>query len=215
MVQNENIQDEELEKNGKPASAETASQATDSDDNAAQGGENPEDVAAAEEGAHDESVAAGEATDAEARIAELESQLAAQRDQYLRLSADFDNYRKNQLKKTNDLLKYGGEDAFRKLLPIIDDFERAVAHNDKTDDIESLREGFNLIYSKFKTYLDQSGVTVIQAEQGDAFDEHLHEAITMFPAPAPELKGKIVDCATKGYKYNDKVIRIAKVVVGE
>ncbi len=214
MVQNENIQDEELEQNGKTASAETASQSTDNDDTAATDGENPE-AAAAEDGAHEESAAAGEGADAQARIAELESQLAAQRDQYLRLSADFDNYRKNQLKKTNDLLKYGGEDAFRKLLPIIDDFERAVAHNDKTDDIESLREGFNLIYSKFKTYLDQSGVTVIPAEQGDAFDEHLHEAITMFPAPAPELKGKIVDCATKGYKYNDKVIRIAKVVVGE
>ncbi len=151
----------------------------------------------------------------EERIAELEEQLKAQKDQYLRMLADFDNFRKNQLKKTNDLLKYGGEQAFTKLLPIIDDFERAVEHNEKADDITALKEGFNLIYNKFKTYLDQSEVTVIAANQGDAFDETVHEAITMFPAPAPELKGKIVDCATKGYKYKDKVIRIAKVVVGE
>ncbi|MCR5394987.1 MAG: nucleotide exchange factor GrpE [Bacteroidales bacterium] len=148
-------------------------------------------------------------------LAELQAQLDAQRDQYLRLMADFDNYRKNQLKKTNDLLTYGGEEAFKKLLPIIDDFERAVEHNEKAEDIEALREGFKLIYGKLKTYLEQSGVSVIAASAGDTFDETQHEAITMFPAPAPELKGKIVDCATKGYKYKDKVIRIAKVVVGE
>lgn len=151
----------------------------------------------------------------EARIAELEAQLAAQKDQYLRMLADFDNFRKNQLKKTSDLLKYGGEEAFKKLLPVIDDFERAVQHNEETEDVESLREGFKLIYGKFKTYLEQNGVHVIEAEPGTAFDENVHEAITMFPAPDPSLKGKIVDCATKGYKYNDKVIRIAKVVVGE
>ena len=148
-------------------------------------------------------------------MADLQAQLDAQKDQYLRLMADFDNYRKNQLKKTNDLLTYGGEEAFKKLLPIIDDFERAVEHNEKAEDIEALREGFKLIYGKLKTYLEQSGVSVIPAASGDAFDETIHEAITMFPAPAPELKGKIVDCATKGYKYKDKVIRIAKVVVGE
>ena len=148
-------------------------------------------------------------------VADLQAQLDAQRDQYLRLMADFDNYRKNQLKKTNDLLTYGGEEAFKKLLPIIDDFERAVEHNEKAEDIEALREGFKLIYGKLKTYLEQSGVSVIPAASGDAFDETIHEAITMFPAPTPELKGKIVDCATKGYKYKDKVIRIAKVVVGE
>ena len=146
---------------------------------------------------------------------DLQNQLKEQKDQYLRLMADFDNYRKNQLKKTNDLLTYGGEEAFKKLLPIIDDFERAVEHNEKTEDVAALREGFKLIFGKFKTYLEQSGVTVIPAAAGESFDENVHEAITMFPAPAPELKGKIVDCATKGYKYKDKVIRIAKVVVGE
>lgn len=182
---------------------------------------NPQKAPAADETAKTEESAEAQAATGDAektpedRIAELEEQLKAQKDQYLRMLADFDNYRKNQLKKTNDLLTYGGENAFTKLLPIIDDFERAVEHNAKADDVEALKEGFNLIYNKFKTYLEQNEVTVIPAAQGDAFDEHMHEAITMFPAPAPELKGKIVDCATKGYKYKDKVIRIAKVVVGE
>lgn len=182
---------------------------------------NPQEAPAADETAKTEESAEAQAAAGDAektpedRIAELEEQLKAQKDQYLRMLADFDNYRKNQLKKTSDLLTYGGENAFTKLLPIIDDFERAVEHNAKADDVEALKEGFNLIYNKFKTYLEQNEVTVIPAAQGDAFDEHMHEAITMFPAPAPELKGKIVDCATKGYKYKDKVIRIAKVVVGE
>lgn len=151
----------------------------------------------------------------EEKIASLEAELAAQKDQYLRMLADFDNYRKNQLKKTNDLLKYGGENAFKNLLPVIDDFERAVEHNKKTDDVEALKSGFELIYGKFKNYLEQNDVKEIPATAGTDFDENVHEAITMIPAPMEELKGKIVDCATKGYKYGDKVIRVAKVVVGE
>ena len=180
--------------------------------------EETQNAAPTEEAANEasENVEGAEQADKELDpVAELQAKLDAQRDQYLHLMADFDNYRKNQLKKTNDLLTYGGEEAFKKLLPIIDDFERAVEHNEKAEDIEALREGFKLIYGKLKTYLEQSGVSVIPASAGDVFDETVHEAITMFPAPAPELKGKIVDCATKGYKYKDKVIRVAKVVVGE
>ena len=180
--------------------------------------EDTQNAAPAEEGANEASESAEDAeqTDKELDpVAELQAKLDAQRDQYLHLMADFDNYRKNQLKKTNDLLTYGGEEAFKKLLPIIDDFERAVEHNEKAEDIEALREGFKLIYGKLKTYLEQSGVSVIPAAAGDTFDETIHEAITMFPAPTPELKGKVVDCPTKGYKYKDKVIRVAKVVVGE
>lgn len=150
----------------------------------------------------------------EEKIAALEAELAAQKDQYLRMLADFDNYRKNQLKKTSELLKYGGENAFKKLLPVIDDFERAVEHNKKTDDVEALKAGFELIYGKFKTYLEQNEVKEIPAAPGTAFDENIHEAITAIPAPAEELKDKIVDCATKGYMYADKVLRVAKVVVG-
>ncbi|MCR5362730.1 MAG: nucleotide exchange factor GrpE [Bacteroidales bacterium] len=191
MEQNEKIENEELKK-------ETEMQEPTSD--------------AAEQAAENEAEKPVEEVDP---LAEMEAKLAAQKDQYLRLMADFDNYRKNQLKKTNDLLTYGGEEAFKKLLPIIDDFERAVEHNEKTEDVAALREGFKLIYGKLRTYLEQNGVTVIPAAAGDEFDENVHEAITMCPAPAPELKGKLVDCATKGYKYKDKVIRIAKVVVGE
>ena len=151
----------------------------------------------------------------EDQIEELQKQLAAQKDAYLRLMADFDNFRKNTLRDKQNLLKYGGEDAFKKLLPVIDDFERAIDHMEKSDDINSLREGVNLIYSKFKTYLEQNELTVIPAEMGETFDENIHDAMTLFPAPTPELKGKIVDCVTKGYKLKDKVIRFAKVVVGQ
>lgn len=151
----------------------------------------------------------------EEQIEELQKQLAAQKDAYLRLMADFDNFRKNTLRDKQNLLKYGGEDAFKKLLPVIDDFERAIDHIEKSDDINSLREGVNLIYSKFKTYLEQNELTVIPAEMGETFDENIHDAMTLFPAPTPELKGKIVDCVTKGYKLKDKVIRFAKVVVGQ
>ena len=149
----------------------------------------------------------------EEQIEELQKQLAAQKDAYLRLMADFDNFRKNTLRDKQNLLKYGGEDAFKKLLPVIDDFERAIDHMEKSDDINSLREGVNLIYSKFKTYLEQNELTVIPAEMGETFDENIHDAMTLFPAPTPELKGKIVDCVTKGYKLKDKVIRHAKVMV--
>ena len=151
----------------------------------------------------------------EEQIEELQKQLAAQKDAYLRLMADFDNFRKNTLRDKQNLLKYGGEDAFKKLLPVIDDFERAIDHMEKSDDINSLREGVNLIYSKFKTYLEQNELTVIPAEMGETFDANIHDAMTLFPAPTPELKGKIVDCVTKGYKLKDKVIRFAKVVVGQ
>ena len=151
----------------------------------------------------------------EEQIEELQKQLAAQKDAYLRLMADFDNFRKNSLKDKQNLLKYGGEDALKKLLPVIDDFERAIDSMEKSDEITSLKEGVNLIYGKFKTYLEQNNLTVIPAAMGDDFDESIHDAMTLFPAPTPDLKGKVVDCVTKGYKLNDKVIRFAKVVVGQ
>lgn len=145
----------------------------------------------------------------------VEEQLAALKDQYLRQAAEFENYRKRVLKEKADLIKYGAEGALKNLLPVIDDFERAVDHMQKTDDVEALREGVMLIYQKFQKYLEQNKVTVIPAAQGDTFDETLHEAVTMFPAPDESLKGKIVDCVTKGYKLDDKVMRYAKVVVGQ
>jgi molecular chaperone GrpE len=129
--------------------------------------------------------------------------------------ADFENYRKNTLKEKQNLLKYGGEETIKKLLPVIDDFERAMTSLESATDVESVKEGVGLIYTKFTAYLDQNGVKAIPAAAGDVFDDSKHDAMTMFPAPTPELKGKIVDCVTKGYTLGDKVIRYAKVVVGQ
>ena len=151
----------------------------------------------------------------EEKVAELEKQLEEQKKSYVYLMADFENYRKRTLSEKQDLLKYGGSETLKKLLPVIDDLERAIDAMEKTDDVASVKEGVNLIYSKFKTYLEQNNLTVIPAAMGDDFNDDIHEAMTMFPAPTPELKGKIVDCVTKGYKLNDKVIRYAKVVVGQ
>lgn len=151
----------------------------------------------------------------EEKIAELEKQLEEQKKSYVYLMADFENYRKRTLSEKQDLLKYGGSETLKKLLPVIDDLERAIDAMEKTDDVASVKEGVNLIYSKFKTYLEQNNLTVIPSAMGDDFNDDIHEAMTMFPAPTPELKGKIVDCVTKGYKLNDKVIRYAKVVVGQ
>lgn len=152
---------------------------------------------------------------ADDRLAELQQKYDVLRNDYLRLMADFENYRKNMLKEKQSLLKYGGEETIKRLLPVIDDFERAIASLDNAADMEAVKEGIHLIYAKFTKFLEQSGVEAIPSAQGDAFDDNLHDAMTMFPAPTPELKGKIVDCVTKGYKLNDKVIRFAKVVVGQ
>lgn len=150
----------------------------------------------------------------EDRIEALEKEVAAHKDAYLRLMAEFDNYRKNTAKDKQALLKYGGEGVLKELLPVIDDFERALASLEKSDDVEGVKEGVNLIYQKFTGFLTKNKVTVIPAAAGDKFDDTIHEAITTFPAPTPDLKDKIIDCPTKGYKLDDKVIRFAKVVVG-
>ena len=148
------------------------------------------------------------------KIEDLEKKSQSLQNDYLRLMAEFDNYRKRTLKEKADLLKNGGEDAIKKLLPVIDDFERALDALEKSDDITAVKEGIELIYSKFKSYLDNNGVKEIPSV-GESFDTEVHEAITTFPAPTPEQKGKVIDCMTKGYKLNDKVIRFSKVVVGE
>lgn len=161
--------------------------------------------------------AAPEASEAtpEERIAALEAELAAQQDRYLRLMAEFENYRKTQLRKLQDSLRYGAEEAMKGLLPVVDDFERGLAALDQTEDVAATREGVGLIYQKFLAYLKRNKVEAIPVAQGDAFDESVHDAVTMFPAPDPSLKGKVVDCVEKGYRYDDKVIRYAKVVVGQ
>lgn len=151
----------------------------------------------------------------EEKIAALEAELEEQKKRYVYQAAEFDNYRKRTIKEKSDLLKYGAEGALKALLPVIDDLERAMQHIDKAEDVASVKEGMNLIYQKFQNYLKQQQMEVIPAEQGCDFDDNIHEAVTMFPAPDPSLKGKVVDCVTKGYKLADKVVRFAKVVVGQ
>ena len=150
----------------------------------------------------------------ELRIAELTEKCAELTDKNLRLMAEFDNYRKRTLKEKSDLIKSAGESIFIDMLPLIDDFERAKAALESTNDLAAVKEGIDLIYNKFITFLNQKGVKAIETENAD-FNVEFHEAITTYPAPTEEQKGKIIDCVTKGYTLNDKVIRFSKVVVGE
>lgn len=141
-----------------------------------------------------------------------EEQLAQLKDRYLRLMAEYDNYRKRTLKEKTELLLSGSQGAVKAILPVLDDFERAMAT--KTDDIEAVRKGMELIFNKFNKILEGMGVKKMEAVGAD-FDTDLHEAIAMIPAPKDELKGKVIDCIQAGYTLNDKVIRCAKVAVGQ
>lgn len=146
-------------------------------------------------------------------IDSLKSQLEQVNNSYLLLLADFDNYKKKTLKEKSDLLKYGGENVLSNLLPIIDDFERAMQSLEKEPD-SAIKQGIELIHGKFISFLQHNGVKEIDTKE-KIFDTDYHEAITLFPAQQPEDKGKIVDCVQKGYQLHDKVIRYAKVVVAE
>ncbi len=148
------------------------------------------------------------------QVKSLEEQLSAQKDKYLRLSAEYDNYRKRSLKEKTDLILNGGEKAFTSILPILDDMERALETMEKAEDVAAVKEGVDLIYNKFVQTLSQQGVKSIDTKEMP-LDTDLHEAIAMIPAPSEELKGKILDCVQQGYRLNEKVIRHAKVVVGE
>lgn len=135
-------------------------------------------------------------------------------DKNLRLMAEFDNFRKRTLKEKSELIKNAGENVFVNILPLVDDFERAMKAMETTEDIEAVKEGIDLIYSKFMNFLNTNGVKVIPTDN-EPFDVDKHEAVTLYPAPTEDQKGKIIDCLTKGYTLNEKVIRFAKVVVGE
>jgi molecular chaperone GrpE len=134
-------------------------------------------------------------------------------DSHLRLMADFDNYRKRTIKEKADLIKNAGERIICDFLPIIDNFERALASMKTAEDVDAVRQGVELIYNQVMAMMKANGVAVIETENAP-FDTEFHEAITTIPAPTPELKDKIVDCTTKGYTMNEKVIRHAKVVIG-
>lgn len=135
-------------------------------------------------------------------------------DSHLRLMAEFDNYRKRTLREKAELIKHGGENALTGLLPVVDDFERAMQNVRTAEDVKAVEEGVELIYNKFLSYLSHEGVKPIEAV-GKPFDTELFEAIATIPAPEPDMKGKVLDCVQTGYTLYDKVLRHAKVVVGE
>ncbi|MDZ7737665.1 MAG: nucleotide exchange factor GrpE [Bacteroidales bacterium] len=145
--------------------------------------------------------------DAEAKLAELQ-------DKYLRLSAEFDNYRRRTLKERIELTKSAGESILLSLLPVMDDFDRAMNLMEPTPECKAIKDGVDLIYGKMKEFLRQNGVKEIEAMDKD-FDTDLHEAVTKIPATDKKKKGKVVDVIQKGYYLNDKIIRYSKVVVGE
>ena len=147
-------------------------------------------------------------------LAKLEEQVAEWKDKYIRLSAEFDNYRRRTLKEKSDLIQSGGEDTIKAVLPVVDDFERAIKAMENSTDVVAIKEGVDLIYTKFKDILKQRGVTEIAALNAD-FNLDMHEAITKIPAPTPEMVGKVVDVIQSGYTLNEKVIRFSKVVIGE
>ena len=143
-----------------------------------------------------------------------EEKLAELNDRYLRLYSEFDNYRKRTNKEKIDLIATASAGVLKELITTLDDFERAIANNENVEDLTTLKEGFHLIYNKLKTTLENKGLKAMLAK-GESFDSELHEAIANIPAPSEDLVGKIVDDVEKGYYLHDKVIRYAKVVVGQ
>ena len=147
-------------------------------------------------------------------IEELKIKLEELSDKHLRLQAEFDNFRRRTMKEKADLIKSGGESVLINILPVVDDFERALGSMKEVSDDDVGKQGTKLIYNKFVDFLKQNNVKEIEAQNQD-FDVDLHEAVTKIPAPNEKLKGKVVDVIQKGYLLNDKVIRFAKVVIGE
>ena len=147
-------------------------------------------------------------------LAEAQKESTEWKDKYMRLSAEFDNYRKRTLKEKTDLIKVANEDLLKSILPVVDDFERGMSNIAGAKDIDAMKEGMNLIYNKFSEFLKQNGIKEIEAREME-FDLDFHEALTKIPAPSDDLKGKVVDVIEKGYLLNDKVIRFSKVVVGD
>jgi molecular chaperone GrpE len=197
-----NIEDEELQEDAQDAATVNETETTaDETENTA---DNPA------EGKDAEAEEAMEKDPLEAAQEEIESL----KDKYLRSVAEFDNYRKRTLKEKADLILNGGEKTVSAILPVIDDMERAIENGKKTDDVAVLREGMELIYHKFMKTLEGLGVKKIETENAD-FSTDVHEAVAMVPGMGDDKKGKVIDCLQTGYLLNDKVIRHAKVAVGQ
>ena len=168
---------------------------------------------AGENGMQEEIPTAEVITEEQKKINELNEKVSELNDRYLRLYSEFDNYRKRTAKERIELIKTAGEDILKNFLPVADDFERALKFNETSGDLKVVNEGINLIYNKFKSTLNQKGIEPMES-LGKPFDVELHEAITNIPVPSKDLKGKVIDEVEKGYYLNGKVIRFAKVIVG-
>ncbi|MUU78096.1 nucleotide exchange factor GrpE [Winogradskyella endarachnes] len=146
---------------------------------------------------------------------QLQDQLVAEKDKFMRLFAEFENYKKRTTKERIELFKTASQDVMISMLPVLDDFERALMHIEEDKEAEELRKGVLLIYNKLINTLEQKGLSKIEVSKGDTFSADDHEAITQIPAPSDDLKGKIIDIVERGYKLGDKVIRFPKVVIGQ
>lgn len=173
-----------------------------------------EEKAASEEQPKGQETPKHEEKEEESELQKIQQELAEQKDKFLRLSAEFDNYRKRTMKEKAELILNGGEKSITSILPVVDDLERALKNMETATDVEAVKEGVQLIYNKFMNVLGQNGVKVIETQE-QPLNTDYHEAIAVIPAPEEEKKGKILDCVQTGYTLNDKVIRHAKVVVGE
>ena len=193
-------QEEEILKNEEAVAKESA-----------QAEENPTEETAQEEGPAQELTVEEQLAN---MLAEAQQMVSDERDKYLRLSAEFDIYRKRTLKEKAELIKNGAEKTLTAILPVLDDFERALKTMEASEETKAMKEGVELIFSKFQKILGQEGLQKIETD-GQAFDTDFHEAIALIPSPSEELKGKILDCVQTGYMLNDKVIRHAKVAVAQ
>ena len=173
----------------------------------------PEEVEAGEEAPQEEENQPDD-DPKEKEIAELKAQVEKEKKEYLFLMAEFDNFRKRTLKEKSEIIKNAGEKVFKGILPIVDDMERGLKAAEDSDDAKSMKEGMHLIYNKLRKYMEQNGVKENSPDDKD-FDTERHEAISAVPVPDEALKGKILDTVEKGYTINDKVLRHAKVVVGQ
>lgn len=203
MTENKNTEDmaEEL-KNPTESQEAEKQEATDVKDTAAESAE------------ENESVEAEKATEEKDPLTELQEKYDTVNNKYLRLYSEFENFRRRTAKEKLETMKNAGSDVVGAIIPVVDDFDRAIAHNENNEDAEALKEGFELIKNKLMRILEQQGLKPMDSI-GKPFDTEYHEAITNIPAPSEDMKGKVVDVAEKGYFYNDNILRYAKVIVGQ
>ena len=200
---NENAQEQTTEQTSEQSAADATDTGTDDTGNADNSDNSEESGKSSEDSSKEKSP-----------LEQAQEQIEELKEKFLRSVAEFDNYRKRTLKEKAELILNGSEKAVGAVLPILDDMERAIANGEKTDDPKVLREGMSLIYTKFQKVLESLGVKEIETADAD-FDTDVHEAIAMVPGMGDDKKGKVLDCVQKGYKLNDKVIRHAKVAVGQ